>query len=119
MKLTAVDEPRDDLAHVEGKLRILVDDARDFFDRIERIFDGFDVPIHVLGPIKVIHDVTDFLISLALFVGEIVRNARLLGVYLRASEFVGVDDFVQRGLDDRRPAQIDAADVLDDDDVVG
>ena len=119
MKLTPVDKPRDDLAHVERQFGILVDDAGHFLDRIQRFFDGFDVPVDLFGAVEVEDDVADFFVGFALFIGEIVRNPGLFGVNLRTAEFVGIDDFVQGGLHDGRSAEVNAADVLDDDDVVG
>ncbi len=59
-------------------------------------------------------DLAHLRVRLGLLVNEIVDDARLARVHVGAAEALGVDDLVERRLHDRRSAEVDAADPLDD-----
>ncbi len=119
LKLAAVDQPGDHLAHIIGLAHILRDDAVQFF-RIEagRARRGqIDVRHMILrqGADDIAHDGQRVFVAL----GDMIDHAALAPVQIAAAEILGADFLAGRRLHQRRAAQEDRALLAHDHALVG
>ena len=109
MELAAVDQARDDLALVEGPRQVGADDAGDLGRIEQRRPRRADVAMGALHAVERAHDVARLGDRLHLVAREVIGDAGDGAVHLGAAQRVAIDDLADGGLDDLRPAEMDAA----------
>ena len=114
----AVDDAGDDLAHVEGHAHVHRRDAEQLLGRVERLVGRVDRSRTETRPVQVGHDAPRHADRLGLVPGQVVTEARRLGVHARATELLLVGVLPDGHLDEWRPAEEDAGPALDHDGVV-
>ena len=114
----AVHYPGDDLAHVEGHAHVHRGDPEQLLGRVERLVSRFDGPGAEAGPVQVGDDAPRHADRLGLVTGQVVTEARDLGVHARTPQILLIGLLSDGHLDERRPAEEDARPVLDHDGVI-
>ncbi len=109
MQLRAVDDARDDLAHVVGQPRVGGNDAVDVLRRILRFFRRNNRQVIVFTSIQVANDVARNGQRVGIAFGEMVGDARGAAMDFRAAESLGVHHFPGGRFYQRRAAQEDGA----------
>ena len=115
VEVAAVDDARDDLAHVERLARIGRDDAVQLLGGIAGL-DGVDeVHVRPLDRVQLGDDAPRDAERVRVVVGEVIGDAREPRVHVAAAQLLGADHFAGRGFDQRRPAEENRALVAHDD----
>ena len=115
VEFAAVDDARDDLAHVVGLARIGGNDAAQLLGRIQRLARLAQHGIHLLHAVEVADDGAGDRQGVRIVQRQMVGDSGLARVHLGAAEFLGCDDFAGGGFHQRRPAEENRALPLDDD----
>ncbi len=109
VEFAAIDQARDDLTLVERPRQIRADDAGDVGGIEQRRPGGTDVAMGALHAVERAHDVAGLGDRLHFVAREMVGDAGDGAVHLGAAQRVAIDDLADGGLDDLRPAKMDAA----------
>jgi hypothetical protein len=110
VKLRAVDDAGDDLAHVIGRAHIGGDDAVEFLGVEFRRLARFDARSTVgFAGVQVGHDGADDLQGVLVVLGHMVDHAGPAAVGVGAAQLLGADDLAGGGLHQRRAGQEDGA----------
>ena len=114
VKLAAVDDPADHLAHLIGRADVVGDDAVKLVGVELRLDRLGDVDVDLLHPIEASDDVADDRQRMVVIVGDMVDHPRAPPVHLGPAQLLGRDHLAGRRLDQRRTGQEDRALVADD-----
>ena len=119
VELAAVDDARDDLAHVEGLARVGRDDAVQFGRVVAAAGAAADAAAAAgLRQFRLATDGARDGQRVHVVLGQVVGHARQARVHVAAAQVFGADDLADGGLHQRRAGQEDRALLLDDDGLV-
>ena len=108
-EVRAVDEPRDDFAHVVGLAFVGGHDAHQFFGGEQRLGSGSGSGSGDFVPRQFVHQLARQRDGVGVVVAEVFAQASDFGVHLRAAQFFVAGVFADGGLHQRRASQVDAA----------
>ena len=116
-ELAGVDHAQQNLAHVIGLFAVGADDAKQF-RRIMRRRCRRRVGLHRARLAQLGHDIAHQRERVMFVLGQMVGNTRHARMHLGPAQRLAIDLFVDRNLDDRGSAQMDARIAAHHDDLV-
>ena len=105
-ELGAIDQPRDDLAAIDGLAVVRRHHAADFLDVVERRAHLAQLQLRTLRvPVEALDDVARDADAVGVVLGQELRRAGHTGVHVGAAQILVVGDLAGRGLQQRRAGQ--------------
>ena len=118
LEVAAVDQARDDLAHVVGLLDVRVDDAVDLLGPKQRLAWLGDVQRQGFDAVQAADDLAGDRQCMVVVLRKVIGDAGDAGVHVGTAQLLGTDDLAGRRLDQRWSGEKDRALLADDDRLV-